>query len=102
MLRKRRQPRWDLKSEIIQNHINNDRGLTWTSSNGRVQSIAVMDTNHIKNAIAKFERGELDNRKSIIPVLKMELQYRSVCEINETNEQQGSREVTDSVYGLQV
>lgn len=83
MLKERKKPRWDLKSEVIQNHINNDRGLIWQSSNGSIQAVSVMDTNHIKNAISKFERGELDSRKSMIPVLKMELQYRSVCEIKE-------------------
>ena len=83
MLKERKKPRWDLKSEVIQNHVNNDRGLTYQSSNGSIRAIYLMDTNHIKNAIGKFERGESENKKGIIPVLKMELQYRSVCEIKE-------------------
>lgn len=99
-LRPRRPPKWDLKSEIMQNHVDNDRGLIWTSSNGSTKSIAVMDMNHIKNALAKIKRGELDNRKNMVPVLEMELLYRAVCEKQELNERQ--REESDSVYGLQV
>ena len=87
-LRPRRPPKWDLKSEIMQNHVNNDRGFIWTSSNGSTKSIAVMDINHIKNALAKIKRGELDNRKNMIPVLEMELLYRSICEKQELNGEQ--------------
>lgn len=87
-LRPRRPPKWDLKSEIMQNHVNNNRGLIWTSSNGSTKSIAVMDINHIKNALAKIKRGELDNRKNMIPVLEMELLYRSICEKQELNGEQ--------------
>lgn len=102
-LKPRRPPKWDLKSEVMQNHVQNDRGLTWTSSNGSHKSIAVMDTNHIKNALAKIKRGELDNRKNMVPVLEMELLYRSVCEISEKNERkQHEQTVSSSIYGLQV
>ena len=103
-LRPRRPPKWDLKSEIMQSHVSNDRGLIWTSSNGATKSIAVMDTNHIKNALAKIKRGELDNRKNMVPVLEMELLYRAVCEKQELDEEQREHKhrVSDSVYGLQV
>ena len=101
-LRPRRPPKWDLKSEIMQNHVHNDRGLIWTSSNGSTKSIAVMDINHIKNALAKIKRGELDNRKNMVPVLEMELLYRAVCDINEKKDGKQHGEARNSVYGLEV
>ena len=84
-LKPRKPPKWDLKSEIMQNHINNERGITWTSENGNQQAIAIMDTNHIKNALAKIQRGEYEHKKNMAPVLEMELHYRSICEITENN-----------------
>ncbi len=82
-LPKRKKFKWSMQDEAIQNHVNNDRGLTWTSSNGKTQSIAIMDSNYIKNAIAKVERGEKNGGKFLLPVLKLELIYRQICNINE-------------------
>ena len=89
-LRPRKESRWDIENKDIQNHIHNDRGTVWVSSNGNNISIANMDINHLKNAIAKVERGELESRLHILVILKLELIYRQIYTINnknETNEQ---------------
>lgn len=83
-LRKRKEFKYTLQSKIIKQHVN-DRLLSWTSSNGDMKKICDMDRNHIKNALAKIERGELDSRKAIVPKLKTELIYREIYNNNEKN-----------------
>lgn len=79
-LRKRKESRWDLQSELIRNHINNDRGRVWRSKNGDSTAISVMDTNHIKNALAMIKRGAYEKKKDkkIVAVLETELLYRTI------------------------
>lgn len=77
-LPKRKKSKYSKSSRAIMLHMK-ERGLVWSSSNGVKKSIAIMDSNHIKNCLNKIERGEFpDDRNKYISVFKMELIYRSL------------------------
>ena len=84
-LRKRRKFKYSVGSEEMIKHSEHGRTTTWTSSNGNQVSVMDMDSNHIKNAIAKIERGELMLRENMIPILKMELIYRQLYTKSDNN-----------------
>ena len=50
----------------------------WTSSNGSIKLLCDLDINHLKNIIAKMERGELEERIYMRVELNNELQYRTL------------------------
>lgn len=51
---------------------------SWTSSNGKNALIKDLDINHLKNIIAKIDRGELQERLHLLFDLKNELNYRKL------------------------
>lgn len=86
-LPKRKQFKWNLLNKEIQFHlgIRNNENFIWESSNGKKKLISEMDTNHIKNAISKFERGEYDwTKETFVQPLKMELIYREIINNKKT------------------
>lgn len=80
-LPKRKQFKWSLSSKQIQIHtkVRKKDEFVWESSNGKQFYIEQMDINHIKNAIAKIERGEYDwSRERFLKLFKIELIYREI------------------------
>ena len=61
---------------VFEEHIDLRESITWTSQNGKVTLLKDIDINHLKNIIAKIERGELDEKKHLLFDLKQELNYR--------------------------
>jgi len=75
MLPKRRKSKYHEEHPEIVAHLKY-RNRIWESSNGRLTEIQDMDTNHIKNCIAKMKREQW--KEEWIGILKMELTFRRV------------------------
>ena len=82
MLPVRKKFKWNKDSSIIKRHHDLRDVFTWTSSNGRITPLPEMDSNHIKNALAKFERGESNCTDSEVLYLRRESMYREIYKIN--------------------
>lgn len=49
---------------------------TWTSMNGSEALIMSLDSNHLKNIVAKIERGEHVEREDYLETMRAEVDYR--------------------------
>ena len=77
-LPERKKSKYCKSSKAIMLHLK-ERALVWISASGESESIALMDSNHIKNCLNKIERGEFsEDKNKYISVFKMELIYRSL------------------------
>ena len=97
MLPKRKPFKYNEKSKIIVEHGNQREDLTWQTSAGRILSLPEMDTNHLKNAIAKIKRGDHQNREHMLETLITEKIYRevySLSKIKKKNEGPKRRELS--------
>ena len=81
MLKERRKSKYNLDSKEIIDHLSHSRRIKWVSSKGKFILVKDMDSNYIKNVLNKIERCKLINKKYMVPVLKMELEYREICNI---------------------
>lgn len=84
----RKKLKWNLNSETIKFHKNFVRMVeVWESSNGSQKLYYEMDTNHIKNCIAKIKREEW--KLDCLANLEMELIYRQL--INQNTPENGTK-----------
>lgn len=83
MLKERRKSKYSLESIEIIRHISIRGEFTWMSSKGELFFVKEMDSNYIKNSLNKIERDKLINKEYMVPVLKMELEYRAICNIKQ-------------------
>lgn len=94
---KRRKSTLNENSKIIIEHGKNRDKLIWISANGHSRTLPEMDTNHIKNAIAKIQRGDLEERRHQLQDLITEKIYREVLSVSKqknTNTKDEQREQT--------
>ena len=80
MILKKKKFHLTLDSKIMLAHELIRNNLSWTSSNGQTKLYKDIDINHLKNIIAKIDRGELDDRLHSLFDLKNELDYRKLNE----------------------
>jgi len=80
MILKKKKFHVSLESKLMRQHHDAREVLSWTSSNGKTSYLCELDVNHLKNIIAKIERGELDERMHLLFDLKNELDYRKLKE----------------------
>lgn len=66
----------DINKREMEVHKDLRDSFHWESSNGARKLLKDLDHNHLKNIIAKIERGELDNSLTSLSLLKTELKYR--------------------------
>jgi len=66
----------DIGSRISSTHKVDRMEVLWISQTGRQTYIADMDSNHINNTIKKIERGEQEDRRHFLAILKDELILR--------------------------
>lgn len=74
-----------LESKTMIDHADMREYLIWTSSNGKECTYEFLDVNHLRNIVAKMERGELSDRLEHLFDLKNELNYRTLLK-NQQNE----------------
>lgn len=67
-----------LDSPIMEKHKQVRDTFEWASQNGHIKKLSGMDINHLKNIIAKIDRGDLESRKHYLFDLKNELIYREI------------------------
>lgn len=67
-----------IDSDIMSNHSEIREATKWTSSNGVSKLYKDLDINHLKNILAKFERGELEEKLDQLFDLKNELDFRNL------------------------
>jgi len=73
---KRKEYKWNKISEELIEH-DKVRGFIYETSKGKKIPVKDLDTNHIKNILAKIKREE-DWREQLTYMLKFELVYRQV------------------------
>tara|TARA_B110000285_G_C14539802_1_gene344495 strand:+ start:29 stop:349 length:321 start_codon:yes stop_codon:yes gene_type:complete len=81
MLPGRKKFKLDKNSDEILRHEALRGIIQWVGSGNKTVNLVRMDTNHIKNAIAKFQRGELPMKEGAIMDLINEKMYREVHQI---------------------
>jgi hypothetical protein len=76
-----------LESKTMIDHADMREHLIWTSSNGKECTYEFLDVNHLRNIVAKMERGELSLKQGLEHLfdLKNELNYRTLLK-NQQNE----------------
>jgi hypothetical protein len=67
-----------INSRVIKAHGLIRNAIYWESTNGDKKVYRELDTNHLKNIIAKIERGDLSNRLHQLFDLRNELDYRNL------------------------
>jgi len=67
-----------IDSRLMKAHEQIRNTISWTSSNGTQKLYKELDVNHLKNIIAKIERGELEDRLHQLFDLKNEIDYRNL------------------------
>tara|TARA_R110000772_G_scaffold62137_6_gene139695 strand:- start:2179 stop:2424 length:246 start_codon:yes stop_codon:yes gene_type:complete len=67
-----------MSSSLMQAHKAIRDVVHWDSSNGTRKLYKELDINHLKNIVAKIERGELDDRLHQLFDLKNEIDYRNL------------------------
>jgi len=67
-----------LDSRIMKAHVIVRNTIYWKSSNGNSIMLGHLDVNHLKNIIAKIDRGELEEKTHQLFDLKNELNYRTL------------------------
>jgi hypothetical protein len=67
-----------IESRLMKAHEQIRNTIYWTSSNGVAKLYKDLDINHLKNIVAKIERGELDDRLHQLFDLKNEIDYRNL------------------------
>jgi hypothetical protein len=65
-------------SPVMVGHRITRKEFKWVSSNGSAKIISELDINHLRNIIAKMERGELEDRIHLRFDLANELEYRTL------------------------
>lgn len=68
----------DINKDEISNHKDLRCYFEWESSNGSKKTLKNLDHNHLKNIIAKIERGDLNSRLTSLSTLRTELKYRYI------------------------
>ena len=77
-LRKRKEFRWSIHYGKIPEHVEKNRDMKWESKNGKITMLKDMDTNHIKNCIAKQKREPSFIDGSVLEALELEIIYRTL------------------------
>ncbi len=79
-LKKRKLPKYNLRSPEFNRHTVSRSEDFWFSSDGKKILIKDLDKNHIFNIISKFKRGGYTDKDSsdFVGKLKMEVEYRSI------------------------
>lgn len=78
MILKKKRFHVTLGSKLMQAHDHIRSTNSWTSTNGISKLYKDLDINHLKNIVAKIERGELDDRLHQLFDLKNEIDYRNL------------------------
>tara|TARA_R110000744_G_scaffold336193_1_gene441520 strand:- start:685 stop:987 length:303 start_codon:yes stop_codon:yes gene_type:complete len=79
-LRKRKEPKYDISSGVFDDHLRIRNAFNWTTSSGNTIPLKEMDINHLRNAIAKINRGDHPQREHLGDTLSRELEYRLAVE----------------------
>ena len=88
------------KSKIIVEHSKQRDKLIWISSNGKSRSLPEMDSNHLLNAIAKIQRGDLEERRHQLQDLITEKIYREVLSISKVKKNTNTKDEQRQQQGL--
>lgn len=67
-----------IDSRLMKAHEEIRNTVSWKSSNGAQKLYKELDVNHLRNIIAKIERGELEGRLHQLFDLKNEINYRNL------------------------
>ena len=78
----RKKSKYHEKSDLMLEHGRVRDDLMWTTSTGKNMTLPEMDTNHLKNAMAKIQRGDHKEREHMFETLKMEKIYREVYSLD--------------------
>ena len=79
-LRKRKEPKYEISSGVFDDHLGIRDAFNWITSSGKTVPLKEMDINHLRNAIAKINRGDYPLRESLGDTLRRELEYRLAVE----------------------
>jgi hypothetical protein len=77
-LRKRKVFKYDMNSEEMKNHVMTRENFIWTTQQMKSIVLKDLDSNHLKNIVAKIKRGDHASKEMHLDTLQFEISYRAV------------------------